>query len=185
MTASVGVVQIGSWRFPPAEGGEGVATVTWQGSAKLDEKESDGANDARTTFKGRQTGKAEIVFRWRGRTATGEATPTDVYAGKMLADISPRGPNAGKPFEIVAPDQEIHAAHNIIVKDLKGPIRPLGGGEVTATLSCSTWTRQKPGVATKTPQKAQPWSGTKGPSPVTLVPDPPGFGSATAPTVNP
>lgn len=202
MSTSRGTVQIGSWRFPPPEDAQGVALLKWASSAKLDKKPTDGKNDARTTFKGRETGEVKITLKWKDIDATGAATKIDDYATRMLADLSPRGPNAGTPYELVAKDQEIHAAHNVIAEKLEGPDRA-PGVEATAILSCSTWTKDtsKPVVA-KTPDAAKAWSGKRGsvpglnlpkgtrfdPAPTKLVAEDGGGGfadPATAPRIKP
>ncbi len=101
------------------------------------------------------------------------------------------------------PRTEIHAAHNVIVEKLEGPDRPPGGGETTAVMTCTTWTKDKSKpVVTKTPDKATAWSGRKGtvpglnlpkgtrfdPAPTNLVAEDGGGGFAdpgTAPKVKP
>lgn len=179
-----GGVQFGGWEFPPPDVGGGIALVTWDSGAKVDEKESDGKNDARTTFKGSSPAKFEVELRWSGR-----ATSTDDYAVRMLKDLSPRGPNAGKPWEFVAADQEIHNAFNAMVKTIRGPVRTAGQDEVTAKISCSSWVKPKATKSVaKTPKKAEPWAPQKeDPPKFNLVQDPPGgFADAnTKPTVTP
>jgi len=182
MSGTPGTVQLGTWVFPPV-GSEGIAVCSWTSSAKIDEKEGDGTNDARTTYKGRQVGVVKIALRWK------EKTPADEYAVKMLKDISPRGTSSGKPFEIVASDQDIHEAHSVIVKTIEGPVRTPGLGEASATITCSTWTKptsyQRKTAVTKTPASATS-GGKKSPSAVNLVADPPGFlNDATQPKVLP
>ncbi len=106
MSAATGTVQIGTWRFPPPEDAQGVAVLKWSSGVKLDKKETDGKNDARTTFKGRQTGEVKITLRWKERDASGATTKIDGYVTRMLVDLSPRGPNGGTPYEIVAKDRD-------------------------------------------------------------------------------
>jgi hypothetical protein len=175
-----GAIAIGDWPYPGAMGG-GVAIPKPTSAAKIDKKESDGQDDGRTTFKGKKVGEIEIEFRWED--TKGDPTGVNFYTTAMLADISPRGPKAGKSFEWVDDDQDIHKAYSIVVETLKGPIRPPGSGEATATLSCSTWVKPKPAQpVAKTPDKAEPW-GTK-PGVATFTRTLPGF-AKTPPKVKP
>lgn len=157
--ARPGVVQIGEWKWP-AKGVEGYAVVGWESSGKVDEKESDGKNDARATWKGRKVGAVTITLTWK------ETDVADAAASAMLTALSPRGPGGGKPFEIVAADQEIHNAHSILVTKLVGPKRTPGSGQTSADITADTWSKPSApaGGKGKTPDAAVAWKNapTKG-----------------------
>jgi hypothetical protein len=150
--ARPGVVQVGAWKWP-AKDVEGLAVVKWKSSGKVDQKESDGKDDARTTWKGRKTGDVSITITWK------ETDAADAAATAMLTALSPRGPNSGLPFELVAADQGIHNAHSIIVTDLAGPNRTPGSGQATADITASTWSKPSApaGGKGKTPDAAVEW----------------------------
>lgn len=179
-----GEFAIGSWKWQRRHGS---VLIAYKSSAEFDKKKADGKNDARTTFKGRKVGEVSITITWKiDKAAAGAKGPIDSYVRDLLADISPRGPNAGKSWTWTEDDQTIHNANDITIDDIDTK-RPPGTGSGTATIKASTWTKPPPTPSVvKTPTKPEPWSPGQGPPLTVLVPDPPGFlNDATKPKVTP
>jgi hypothetical protein len=182
-----GTIACGEWHWPPISGpaaGQGFALITYKSSAKVDEKESDGQDDGRTTFKGKKpaSGTIEIHF-------VDDPRYPEIHAAAMelIRAWSPRGPNAGKPWELSAPRASAHYISAIVFKDLDGPNDEPGSNKLVAKFAWSSWVKptakgRGKGATPATPYK---WH----PEPKGAAPAPPatgfGSGSTTKPKAKP
>lgn len=180
-----GTIAVGDWHWPPLTGpaaGMGKALITYKSSAKIDLKESDGQDDGRTTFKGKKPaeGTIEIYFVDDPRIPEIHKAAMD-----MIRALSPRGPNAGKPWELSAPRQSAHYISAIEIKDLDGPNDQFGSNELVAKFTWASWSPPKPSTKGKGATPKVPYKWHAEPKGKTPAPTPTGFGSPTAPKVKP
>lgn len=153
-----GSFQIGGWKWTPHNG---QAVIKYVSAAEIQDVKAAGKDDARRTYLGRKTGEIDITLTWKLDNDPNDPTvygPIHSYNTGMMADISPRGPNAGASWDWVEDDQDEHDAHAIQVERLE-TTRPPGEGKRIAIIKCSTWTAPKPQpVVTATATTPEPWS---------------------------
>jgi hypothetical protein len=140
--------------LPPASGGCKV-TVKYGSKIKTQKANGSGKDDAKITVTGKEVGSVKITVKWL------DLGPFSDDVEASLLQLSPRGPNSGKPWAWTERFAGIHAAANVIVEDLEGPDPIEGTDEMQATITCSTWTKPtNSGAGTgSTPTDPQKWTG--------------------------
>ena len=180
-----GEFALGGWKWTAFYGS---VAITYKSSGELKHVKAQGKDDSRDTWLGRNTGKVKITISWKQDTVPPTENidgrgPISSFVHDFLADIDPRGPNGGKPFQFVEDDADISVITSVIIEDLERTKTP-GSQLRTATISASTWVKPAPQPAvTATPKKDEPWS--PGPKVATFTRQKlPGFGT-TPPKVKP
>lgn len=184
-----GYVKLGQWEFPPADAPRVKVVVEITGKAKIDKKESDGKDDAKTTFKGKSPAEGKVTFSWPEWEPLIGQTPEDVYMRKALRELNPRGPKAGEPWELTHVDAELFDVDSFMFEQLSLK-RADGTNQITAELSSASWvkpkaTAQGAGKA-KTPVDPNAWTmgAPKNTGPRSLG-EPVKFGGDNPPAVKP
>jgi hypothetical protein len=190
-------VKLGEWGFPSQDAPRVKVVVEISRKAKVDKKESDGKNDAKTTFKGKSPADVKVTFTWPewmpAETAPFGKTPEDVYVRKALRELNPGGPKGGQPWELTHVDAELFDVASVLFESLTVK-RTEGTNQITAELSGASWVKPAATAAgkgaAKTPDRANEWKlgqptpGSNGPQ--SLDGQKTGsFGGQTPPAVNP
>jgi hypothetical protein len=186
-----GYVQIGAYEFGVGAVGptsQCVVTIKPTSKGKVDEKNAQGKDDAKTTWQGKEPADLEIEIQWNSAR-----DDVDQAIEEQLFQLSPRGPNGGQTQTIAGRRLRVHATTTILVKEMEGPEDKPGTTLVSckmkvASISAQAQTQQTGQGDAKTPTSptksdgsqssstAQPWSVPK---------DVNGPGGTIPPTVTP
>lgn len=177
---SDGTFSVGTWKWSPRYGN---VSIKYASKGDWKDVKADGRNDSRKTWLGRKN--AEISLTLESKDDSAYDGPIEAYVANMVGDLSPRGPNGGKPFAWVEADQYMHNVSDVTVDDIETERSP-GTGKLITKMKLSSWVKPPPGpVVTKTPAVSGQWSqgpmSTKPKGPVA-----PGKGfTQTPPVANP
>ena len=125
-----GYLQLGTHEFgpgAPSDAARCVVTLKPKSKGKVDKKNAQGKDDAKTTWQGKDPADLEIEISWNSNDTAADAAIED-----RLSDLNPRGPNGGKTLMIAARRLRIHAIDTIIIEEMDGPEDKPG----TSLVSC-------------------------------------------------
>lgn len=163
----VNYVQIGDFELGDGTPARCVLTIKPKSDSKVDKKEADGKSGAVTTWKGAKPVDWEVEIAWIRRNELAHETIVEI-----LYQVSPSGPNPGKPQQFSHRYARIHGTDNVIVENVDGPNDKPGSDEVTAKLKLTSW--KKPAAtatgqgAAKTDTDPTKWTGGDPHGPTTV-----------------
>ncbi len=161
-----GYVQIGDFELGVGTVNRCVVVIKPKSDSKVDKKEADGKKGAVTTWKGAKPSQWDLELTWNVRDGIVEDEENDTRIEDILAELSPVGPNPGKPRQFASRRARIHATENVIVENIDGPDDKPGTSEVTAKLKLSSWTKPEATAAgqgdAKTDTDPQKWTAKGG-----------------------
>lgn len=129
-----GYLQIGPYEFGDGVPARCVVVVKPKSDSKIDKKEADGKSGAVTTWKGAKPSEWEVELTWNGSDLDADAAIEEI-----LYQLSPVGPNQGKPWQFATKRARIHGTDNVIVENVDGPNDKPGSDQVDAKLKLTSW----------------------------------------------
>lgn len=127
-------LQIGPYELGTGTDAKCIVIAKPKSDSKVDKKEADGKNGAVTTWKGAKPSQWEIDLSWNRSDVAADAAIEEI-----LYQVSPVGPNPGKPWTWSSRRARIHGTDTVIVENVDGPDDEPGTDLVKAKLKATSW----------------------------------------------